>query len=57
MQAPCLLAHLKYRFMYLLNCVSQLHAYVDFTLGVCDHVGALLAGALKPPLLRIYQIA
>jgi len=28
-----------------------------FIFGVCDNVSALLAGALKAQLLRIYQIA
>jgi len=37
--------------------VSKLHAYANFPLDVCNHVGALLAGALKAQLLRIYQIA
>uniref|UniRef100_UPI0030C88F7C hypothetical protein n=1 Tax=uncultured Pseudoalteromonas sp. TaxID=114053 RepID=UPI0030C88F7C len=37
------------------NCVSKLHAYVGFILGVYCDVGALLAGALKATLLRIYH--
>jgi hypothetical protein len=39
------------------NCVSKLHAHVDFILGVYWVVGVLLAGALKATLLRITHIA
>ncbi|WP_182675827.1 hypothetical protein [Pseudoalteromonas sp. SR43-2] len=37
--------------------MSKFHAYVDFYPRCSDHVGVLLAGALKAQLFHIHQIA